>query len=111
MQISEMRHKITLKRVLSETLNDLGHVMMRVETSTDVQAAIRMEQTPENTVGDGTSKIQQQAVIQRPVMTIRYTSLQVTDKIEWDGVTYDITAIDRVKYHMRYLIIYTKAVI
>jgi hypothetical protein len=110
-QISDMRHKVTLVKITADSVNALGHINTQTTTSVIVQAAIRMEQLPENSIGDSEKRIDTQSVVQRPVMTIRWTSLTVKDRIIWDGVTYDITAIDKTTHHMRFLIIQTKAVI
>lgn len=110
-QISDLRHRITLVRVTADSVNAIGHINTQSITSTVVQAAIRMEQLPEDPIGDNGARIEKQSVVQRPVMTIRWNTLSVTDRIIWSGRTYDITAIDKTTHYMRFLIIQTKAVI
>lgn len=104
-RIADLRHKVVIKRITSNSANALGH-LTPTTSSTTVQARIRMKQMDEQDVSD------KQTVVQTPEIVIRYiTPLTVRDWIEIEGVRYDITSIDAVRYHKRFLIINTKAVL
>lgn len=103
-RISDLRHQISVVRILSQTTNALGHPVFTT-SSTTVAARIRMMQNAETDVVD------KQTVVQMPEIVIRYAVLTTADTIVWNNKKYDIVSIDETRYQNRFLIIKAKAVI
>lgn len=103
-RIADLRHNIVLVRIVSQTLNALGHPTYTT-SSTTVPARIRMMQNAETEIVD------KQTVVQMPEIVVRHTSLTTADWIEWESKKYDIVSIDDTKHPRRFLIIKAKAVI
>jgi SPP1 family predicted phage head-tail adaptor len=105
-KIGEMYHRITLRTTTSATKNGLGHAATVTNTDVALQAAIRYQDLPENDL------LGKQTYIQHIFFTIHFRTVTTSQKIIFEGNTYDIISVNPfISGKSRFTVIKTKRVI
>lgn len=86
--IGAMDEKLTLKIVTGTTTNDLGEITGQTTTDTVLSCHVIDDMDPEEDMMD------KQTVLDYRDFITRYKACSVTDKVLYDGATYDIIRVE-----------------